>query len=241
MFGVPNGIVFHSWMEVRTYRTCCAEDGALTTSEPSENLLPPQSLISCRTNSLLLMLGDLQRQKAHYYFDLIDEDDDGVIDVEDFEGRADRLLQKRALTDENARQTLRRQMTKWWNDLCTAIDKNEDDRVSRNEWISFWEAIQTAVEQSKNQNNPVLESLKHSAEVTFDAIDTTGNGRVSEEEYAEWLAVWGANGSSEAFQRLDRNDDGYLTQDNLLKATLEFYLSNDSEAPGNALYGPLPE
>lgn len=186
------------------------------------------------------MLGDLQRQKANYYFDLIDEDDNEYIEAEDFETRADRLSRRRELEDE-ARDTLRRQVLGWWTDLCAAIDKNSDDRVSRNEWIQFWEALQAAAEQDNDQNNRALESLAGSAKVTFDAIDTSNNGKITEEEYADWLAAWGADNAAEAFRRLDRTNDGYLTEDDLVQATQEFYLSNDAEAPGNALYGLLPE
>jgi Ca2+-binding EF-hand superfamily protein len=47
--------------------------------------------------------------------------------------------------------------------------------------------------------------------------------------------------SAEAFDRLDRDDSGVLTEDNVIEAVKEFYLSNDPNAPGNALYGELPE
>lgn len=187
------------------------------------------------------MLGDLQRKKAHHYFDLIDEDGNDYIEAPDFEVRADRLAQHRNVEDEETRQSLRRQVLGWWTSLCTAIDKNEDDRVSREEWLHFWETLTAAVEHSETKNNEVILSLNASAKATFDAIDTTGNGEITEDEYAEWLAAWGADGASEAFRRLDRSDDGVLTKEDLTEATLEFYLANDPDAPGNALFGLLPD
>lgn len=187
------------------------------------------------------MLGDLQRKKAHYYFDLIDENDNDYIEADDFAARADRLSERRDLDEEEDRQRLRQQVLGWWTALCTAIDKNSDDRVSRDEWLRFWESIQTAVEQGDPEDNTALDSLSRSAHVTFEAIDTTGNGNIQEDEYTDWLSAWGADHASEAFHRLDRTNKGFLTEDDLVKATLEFYLSNDPEAPGNALFGPLPE
>jgi len=59
------------------------------------------------------------------------------------------------------------------------------------------------------------------------------------EEYAAWLAAWGAEGHEEAFQRLDRGDKGFLTEEDLIVAVHEFYLSEDPNAPGNVLYGTL--
>ncbi len=187
------------------------------------------------------MIGDLQRKKAHHYFDLIDEDDNDYIEAQDFETRADRLAKRRNLDDGTARESLRRRVLGWWTDLCTAIDKNEDDRVSRDEWIGFWTTLQTAVEQAETRDNEVIKSLIESSKATFHAMDTSGTGKITEEEYTDWLEAWGADGSSEAFRRLDRSDNGVLTKEDLTEATLEFYLSNDPEAPGNMLYGSLPE
>ncbi|WP_219846612.1 EF-hand domain-containing protein [Salinibacter sp. 10B] len=183
------------------------------------------------------MLGHLQRQKSHHYFDLIDHDEDGFIEEEDFEIQAERLADTRDLSDEN-REVLRAQMLGWWNQLSATADVNDDGRVSRQEWDRFWEAIQASVEEgTEEEQAQMIESLEQAATVTFHTIDTTGNGEVTEEEYTEWLDAWGADGSDEAFDRLDRNDDGHLTEEDLVEATKEFYLSNDADAPGNSLYG----
>lgn len=187
------------------------------------------------------MIGDLQRKKAHHYFDLIDEDDNNYIEAEDFEVRADRLAQRRNLDDVNARASLRRRVLGWWADLCAALDKNEDDRISRNEWIDFWKTLQSAVEQAESRDHEAISSLIESSRATFHAMDTTETGEITEEEYTDWLAAWGVNDSSDTFRRLDRSNNGVLTKEDLTEATLEFYLSNDPEAPGNVLYGPLPE
>lgn len=42
-----------------------------------------------------------------------------------------------------------------------------------------------------------------------------------------------------AFRQLDRNRDGYLTTDELIKNAEEFFFSEDPEAPGNWLVGPF--
>ncbi len=185
------------------------------------------------------MLGHLQRQKSHHYFDLIDRDEDGFIEEEDFEIQADSLADTRDLSDAD-REALHNQMLGWWTQLSNTADVNEDGRVSRREWDRFWEAIQASVEEgSDEEKSQMLESLEHAAKVTFQTIDTTDSGEISEAEYADWLDAWGAEGSEEAFERLDRNDNGYLTEEDLVEATKEFYLSNDADAPGNSLYGML--
>lgn len=185
------------------------------------------------------MLGHLQRQKSHHYFDLIDRDEDGYIDGEDFELQANRLADRRDLSDDE-REALQEQMLGWWEQLCATADANEDDQVSRDEWDRFWVAINASVDEGTDEEKAQMhESLEQAAKVTFRTIDTTGSGEITEDEYEDWLAAWGAEGSDQAFERLDRSGDGQLTEEDLVEATKEFYLSNDADAPGNALYGLL--
>ena len=185
------------------------------------------------------MLGDLQRKKASYYFDLIDEDDNGFVEARDFELRAERLIKARNVTADATRDRLHERVMDWWDHLCALADIDDDDRVTREEWQTYWESIQVGVEGGDGENK-TLQSLERAARGTFKAINT-GDGPISEADYAEWLAAWGVDESTGAFDRLDRDDSGVLTEDNVIEAVKEFYLSNDPEAPGNALYGTLPE
>lgn len=184
------------------------------------------------------MLGHLQLQKSHHYFDLIDQDEDGYINREDFEIQAERLADHRDLSDDQE-DALTDQMLGWWNQLCATADVNDDDRVSRNEWEAFWKAIQSAVDEGGDSEEQMLASLEAAGKVTFRTLDATGSGEVTEDEYTNWLSAWGADGASDAFHELDRNDDGHLSEEDVVEATKEFYLSNDMEAPGNMLYGAL--
>ena len=185
------------------------------------------------------MLGTLQRRKASHYFDLIDEDDNGLIQAEDFELRAERMADARNVTGEAARATLQDRVMTWWDHLCAIADFDDDDRVTREEWQTYWESVQVGVDQGGDGENKTLQSLERAARGTFHAINT-GDGPITAAEYGEWLAAWGADASEAAFDRLDRDDTGDLTQTNLVEAVEEFYLSNDPDAPGNVLYGELP-
>jgi Ca2+-binding EF-hand superfamily protein len=186
------------------------------------------------------MIGDLQRQKASYYFDLIDEDDNGFIELRDFKLRAKRMADARNVTDEEAIVQLQDRVMTWWEHLCAIADFDDDDRVTREEWETYWESIDAGVNQEGEESEKTLDTLVQAARGTFKAINT-GSGPITEEEYADWLEAWGVEDSAAAFQRLDRDDSGTLTEENLVEAVKEFYLSNDPEAPGNALYGELPE
>ncbi len=185
------------------------------------------------------MLGTLQRQKAAYYFDLIDEDDNGLIEADDFRMRADRLAESLDVTDEEKREQLRRRVMQWWEHLSSLADANDDGQITREEWRQYWARFKVAV--SMGDGSRSIENLERAARHTFRAIDRNGDGEISEEEFLNWLAAWGVDADPSVFRRLDREDTGVLTEEDLAKATTEFYLSNDPDVPGNVLYGELPE
>jgi Ca2+-binding EF-hand superfamily protein len=184
------------------------------------------------------MLDDTHERKARHYFNLIDEDGNGLIEVSDFALRAQRLAESQDLTGEDEREALRQQVLSWWDHICTVADFDGDARISLPEWEAYWHSIQRGVERG---DRDTLQTLERAARGTLRAVDRNGTGRVTLSEYADWLAAWGASGSEEAFRRLDRGDKGFLTEADLVVAVREFYLSDDPAAPGNALYGPLPD
>ena len=187
----------------------------------------------------MLMLGDLQRRKAAHYFELIDADGNGLIEPDDFQRRADRLAEALNVTGEAERERLRRRVMLWWEHLSSLADANDDGRITRDEWEMYWERFKIAVSMGSNRRS--IEKLERVARHTFRAIDRSNSGRITENEFSNWLQAWDISQHERVFRRLDRGDTGYLTEEDLVEATKEFYLSNDPEAPGNVLYGELPK
>lgn len=184
------------------------------------------------------MLGDLQRRKAAYYFDLIDEDDNGLIEPADFRLRAERLAEAFDVTDDVERERLRQRVMEWWEHLSTLADINDDEQITREEWRQYWRRFNVAVTMGNTPQS--IENLQRAARKTFRAVDHTDSGQISEEEFSAWLEAWDIDEGEPVFQRLDRDEKGFLTEADLAEATTEFYLSNDPTAPGNVLYGELP-
>jgi Ca2+-binding EF-hand superfamily protein len=185
------------------------------------------------------MIGDLQRRKASHYFALIDEDDNGLVEAADFELRAERLADTRDITDPDAKAALRKRVMSWWEHLCALADTDDDDRVTREEWQTYWEALQASVDEGGDTKERTLQSLERAARGTFQAMNTTEEASVTEAEYLDWLKAWNVEADRADFDRLDRDNTGGLTETDLVQAVQEFYLSNDPDAPGNVLYGEL--
>lgn len=70
--------------------------------------------------------------------------------------------------------------------------------------------------------------------------DCDGDGRLSEDEYATILWCYGISDehAREAFRTLTANQDGYLTNPDMERVFAEFFRSDDTAAPGNAMIGP---
>lgn len=183
----------------------------------------------------LSMLSELHDRKAVHYFNLIDEDGNGIVEASDFALRAQRLATAQNVTTEGRREELREQVVTWWDHICIIADFDGDARVTLSEWKAYWRSIQRGVER----DDQTLQTLHRAARSTLRAVDRDDNGRITRSEYAAWLDAWGGEGSDDAFNQLDRGGKGFLNEEDLVVAVQEFYLSDNPEAPGNVLYGVL--
>ena len=81
--------------------------------------------------------------------------------------------------------------------------------------------------------------VRGSTESTMNWEDKDRDGRIARAEYlgvAQSYAMTQEE-AEEAFQHLDRDGDGYIDKDEMMLDTLEFFTSDDPDAPGNWLVG----
>jgi Ca2+-binding EF-hand superfamily protein len=75
----------------------------------------------------------------------------------------------------------------------------------------------------------------------FGVIDADGDGSIGPSEYRDLLSSVDIDApvADEAFARLDGDGDGRLSEAEFTALYLDFYRSNDPEAPGSWLWGPF--
>jgi Ca2+-binding EF-hand superfamily protein len=64
--------------------------------------------------------------------------------------------------------------------------------------------------------------------------DTSGDGKLNEEEYLRLMRTWynaTESDATEMFGRLDVDEDGALTLDEMVRAATHFYLGEDPVLP----------
>ena len=179
------------------------------------------------------MLTPLQQRKLSYLFSLDDADKDGAVERTDFERNADRLATSvgRAPGTPGYDQVRARYLDVWAT-LERRADTNRDGKVSLDEYLAAYADILAELGAA----------ARGFVQVLFDFADADEDGRIAEGEYLALVGAYAvaADAARESFRRLDRDGDGFIRQDEFLQAAEDFFVSDDPNAPGTWLFGPLP-
>jgi Ca2+-binding EF-hand superfamily protein len=112
-----------------------------------------------------------------------------------------------------------------WQTLARHADVDLDGRISQHEYVA---AFSTGVMADPDAFDRIYRSL---LENVVNVADATGDGKLNKEEFLKLMRTWYMAGESdvaEAFRRLDRDGDGFLTLDEMVQATAELYTSDTS-------------
>jgi len=179
------------------------------------------------------MLSELQKRKLTVLFHHQDMDNDGYLARADYDQFAKRFceIQNYSPGSPQCEATYTQTMAAWEH-VQQVADKDKDGRVSLEE---FLESYDVTLGDEKLYNQLVTEYVKSMLALW----DRDGDGRLSGVEYAAFIGCGGVGeeAAREAFRRLDRDGNGYLSIDELMQNVKEFY-GDDPDAPGNWSAGP---
>jgi juvenile hormone diol kinase len=182
------------------------------------------------------MLTPLQEIKQTRYFRLVDIDKNGYIEKNDWVKIGENLAAIRGIPkDSELSNAIMAQMDNIWNNLREYADKNNDFRVSLDEWLSFED------EKVINCDDEWYDSyVNNTVRGLFAILDANQDGVIGPDEYMHLMVSFRVQPSdaAEAFLRLDTNNDGVISMDELINAVREFHRSSEPDTPGNWLFGP---
>ena len=173
---------------------------------------------------LLAVKRDRRHQKLLHFFDMLDHDNNGVLELQDF---------------KQAGQTLAQLMG--WQPGTTQYG------VLQASFIGFGELLQELADQDGNTKIDQAEWL-HCLEDRIDydfsnfflqIIDVNQDGQVAFEELKLFYQVYdiAIDDLEHIFHILDLNQDGYISQEEFETLFTQFLYSDDIQSPGNWILG----
>jgi Ca2+-binding EF-hand superfamily protein len=180
------------------------------------------------------MLTELRKRKLTVAFHHHDMDNDGFIGKADYEQFVKRFCEIQNYSPGSPEyEAMYTQTMAAWEHVRNVADKDGDNRVSLEEFLESYDVTLS----DENLTNQLLTEYIKSLLAWW---DRDGDGRLSGVDYVTLSGCYGVGeeAAREAFRHLDRNGSGYLTIEELMKNTEEFYLGDDPDAPGNWMLGP---
>ncbi|HEX7277417.1 MAG TPA: EF-hand domain-containing protein [Acidimicrobiales bacterium] len=176
------------------------------------------------------MLGSVIQRKTTALFKLFDMNGDGYWERSDFEQFVERLARAQGLEPGSEKLDAVSQVYMQIWDGLRAADADGDGRVTVEEALSYQEQTFTP------------EVVTGFARVVFPTLDHDGDGAIGPEEYRQYLSTspaFDTTAADETFRRLDTDGDGRITAAEFEQLYLEYFLSDDPDAPGSSLWGPF--
>lgn len=174
----------------------------------------------------------LQADKLTHYFRLVDIDGDGYVTASDWAEVARNLASLRGLKQYTPEyDAIVAVMGTIWGRLVHYAANQT--KASLAEWLAHEEAhaISSSDEEYESYVNTITRGVFR--------LLSGDTGRFGFDEYMDLvISFWvPPQQAIEAFERMDTEGKGYLSEEEFVYRVYEFHRSDDPEAPGNWLFG----
>lgn len=126
-----------------------------------------------------------------------------------------------------------------WDQLAAVADTDRDGRISLDEWRAAGEGVTAALREADAAG--ATSPLDVWVNLLFRVIDANGDGRISMQEYADWLEALGLLEGTDletAFAGFDLNHDGTLSEDEFRATYHQYWTNFDPTIPAHRWIGP---
>lgn len=181
------------------------------------------------------MLTELQTKKLSHYFRVLDFDGNGLLEKEDFTGIGENLAILWGFRDGSPEfSKIVGQWAESWASFRSFMGRDIDSKATLEEWLHFADLnIVNGTDELYEQH------INKLAREVISYFDVNNDGNLSLDEYIDLFMAYRIeiSYSAKAFTRLDRNQDDFISGQELLNALRQFFRSDDEKAPGNWLFG----
>ncbi|MEM9218432.1 MAG: MFS transporter [Cyanobacteria bacterium P01_F01_bin.150] len=165
-----------------------------------------------------------QRKKVIRLFELLDHDNNGTLEIQDFKQATHQLASVRGWNPHTKEfQKLQASVLGFAQRLQSMADQDGNQQIDHCEWLHYLE------------NMP-----DHDLAMLFlQMIDANGDGQITIEELQNFYQVYDISTDelSDVFQTLDLNQDGHISTDEFQTIFTQFLYSDDVQLPGTWIFG----
>lgn len=180
------------------------------------------------------MLTELQNRKLLKLFCMYDGDRNGFLVCKDFEKIADKLATVKNLGSRSPKVlVLKERFLQVWKSLLSKADSSGDKKVCLEEWLAYYDDV-------LGDKEKYAEEVQSLMKLIFEVFDANGDGEISPQEWTELFQVYNIHPAyaPTAFEQLDANQDGVLSETEVLAMVDDFFCGDDLNSPANSMFGP---
>ncbi|GAA2608284.1 hypothetical protein GCM10010411_48140 [Actinomadura fulvescens] len=182
------------------------------------------------------MANEFYSSKIRKFFDLLDDNGDGVLTLEDFQDAASRVCTAFGFAAGGPEEEMiHGAYVKLWEDIYAPMDADGDKRIDFDEML---QAHQTTILDPPDG----YEKVRPVAQAFLDIADTNKDGRLTNAEYVRMMRdafrVPEDEGTA-AFQDLDQQSRGHVTYGEIHRAVEGFFCTETPDTYGTTMFGPV--
>jgi len=183
-------------------------------------------------------LSDFQKKMAINLFqNIYDTNRDGVVEKVDFDECLEKIGKVHHWgSNDTAYKEAQATLLKIWDNLRALADVNNNGKIELEEWCKMWGNCIDDVAAGKGF--PAWQ--QDYMEFMFYANDTSGDGFIDQEEYAQVFQLFGFSMDEvkTCFAKISEGcKDNMISKDDFQKLWQEYFIAEDAGAKGNFLFG----
>ena len=176
----------------------------------------------------------LFKLKVTTFFKRLDADGNGLIEQDDLQKWADKLISFGNISADGE-VVLKERMNLLWSEYFAPADADQSGSISSEEMVDH-------IKKSESDETK-RDFLRNLLPLIFDAIDSDKSGSVSADEFANFFKSLNINDhavAEQVFGSMDSNSDGTLSKEEFTKFGRSFFTCGESD-PARLFFGPLED
>lgn len=183
------------------------------------------------------MLTEFQTKKLSHLFNILDFDHNGLLQLTDFEGIADNIsIFTGMISDKERDMRLRKEAYRIWGIIMEHFGDEDLQYLDLDQWLEFMQVQFFGSDEELIDSN-ILLIVKRIQEV----FDKNSDNQISRLEFMSIFVSFRVEVrfADQCFRSIDSNQDGMISEEELINAAMEFFKSDKTDASGNHLFGDL--